>query len=537
MEVGTHTTRRLKYGTNYLVLLLIILGILAVLNFFFIRHFTRIDLTQDKRYTLSSSTKGVLNNLDDIVNIKFYVSKKLPPYMVNLKRDITDILDEFKAFAGGNLSTKFIDPTEDPKLQQELRFMGIPQVQLNIIEKDQAQLINVYLGMAIFYTDKKEVIPFVNSTGTLEYDLTSAIVKVTSSETKTVGIFTGKGHDLAKDYQMAKQLLEKQYQVKHVELKEEEGISSNINTLIIAGPHELKDTQKYEIDQFLMRGGKIVFLIDTVDIKEGLQASPFKPGTDDLLEHYGIKVEQNLLLDRSYVHATFRSGFMTFQVPYPFWVKVISKGFSPDNPTVSNLESLMLPWTSTLKALEGKTEGITITTLAQSTPLSWTRKGFYMLNPQQNFFSPGTKTESYPLALTASGKFKSFYADKPIPTAEKKSDVKKPEEKVDTIKESPETQIIVIGNSRFIANDYLTQFRDNQIFFLNTIDWLTLGEQLIGIRSRGATDRPLQETTEYTKTLIKTINMFGIPILLILFGLIHFYLRRRRKKRLAALAW
>lgn len=537
MEVrSSKANRRLKHSTNYIALSLIVLGILAVLNFFFFRHFARTDLTQDKRYTLTSSTKEVLKNLDDIVSIKLYFSKKLPPYLINLKREVTDTLDEYKAYSGGNLSVKFIDPTEDPKLQQELRFMGIPQVQLNIIEKDQAQLTNVYLGMAIFYADKKEVIPFINKTSTLEYDLTSAIVKATRSEIKTVGIFTGKEHDLSKDYQTAKLLLEKQYKVERVELKEGEEISDKIDTLIIAGPRELKDNQKYEIDQFLMRGGKIVFLIDTIDIKESLQASSFKPDINDLLEHYGIKVEQNLLLDRSHVHATFRSGFMTFQVPYPFWIKVTSRGFSPDNPAVSNLESLVLPWTSTLKALEEKSTGITITELAKSTPYSWTRKGYYMLNPQQEFYSPGIKTESYPLALIASGKFKSFFADKPLPIVEEKEDKKKPEREREPIKESPETQIIVAGNSRFITNDFLTQFSGNQIFLLNAIDWLTLGEQLIGIRSRGATDLPLKETTEHIKTLIKSINMFGIPILLILFGLLLFYLRRR-KRRIASLEW
>jgi len=534
MEVGSSiTARRLKYSTNYIALTLIVLGILAVLNFFFLRHFARIDFTQDKRYTLTTSTKELLENLDDIVNIKLYFSKKLPSYLVNLRREVTDILDEYQAYSGGNLSVKFVDPTENPQLQQELRFMGIPQVQLNIIEKDQAQLTNVYFGMAIFYADKKEVIPFINETRNLEYELTSAVIKVSGKETKTVGIFTGKDHDLSKDYQAAKQLLEKQYKVEPVGLKEGEKISEDINTLIIAGPRELKDTQKYEIDQFLMRGGKIIFLIDTIDIKEGLQASSFKPDIDNLLEHYGIKVEQNLVLDRSNVPAAFRTGFITFQTPYPFWVKVISKGFSPDNPAVSNLESLVLPWTSTLKALEGKAAGLTITELAKSTPFSWTRKGYYMLNPQQKFYSRGTKTESYPLALTVSGKFKSFYADKPIPTSEEKKDKKKP---IETIKESPETQIMVIGNSRFIANDFLAQFKDNQVFFLNIIDWLTLGEQLIGIRSRGVTDRPLQETTEYMKTLIKSINMFGVPIILILFGLLCFYLRRR-KRRIEALMW
>ncbi|MCK5514593.1 MAG: GldG family protein, partial [Deltaproteobacteria bacterium] len=299
MEVGSHSSRRLKYSTNYIVLVLIVLGILAVLNFFFLRHFSRIDLTQDKRYTLTSSTKEMLANLDDIVNIKLYFSKKLPPYLVNLKREVADILYEYKAYSGGNLSAKFIDPTENPKLQQELRFIGIPQVQLNIVEKDQLQLTNVYFGIAIFYADNKEVIPFISDTRNLEYDLTSSIVKVTRTETKTVGIFTGKETNPFEDYQAAKQLLENQYKVELIELKEEEKISDDIDTLIIAGPHDLNDVRKYEIDQFLMRGGKIVFLIDTIDIKDGLQASSFKPGINDLLEHYGIKIEQNMILDRS----------------------------------------------------------------------------------------------------------------------------------------------------------------------------------------------------------------------------------------------
>ena len=96
--------------------------------------------------------------------------------------------------------------------------------------------------------------------------------------------------------------------------------------------------------------------------------------------------------------------------------------------------------------------------------------------------------------------------------------------------------MVVVGNSRFINNDMITQFQDNQVFLLNITDWLTLGEELIGIRSRGATDRPIKETTEYTKTFIKFLNMFAVPILLILFGLVRHYLRKR-KKRKDALAW
>ena len=537
MEVkSSSASRRIKYGSNYIALSLIVLGILVVLNFFFLRHFYRIDLTQDKRFTLTSSTKEVLSNLDDFINIKLYFSKKIPPYLANLKRDITDVLDEFQAYAGGNISITFIDPTDNPAIQQELRFMGIPQIQLNIIEKDQAQLTNVYLGMAIYYADKKEVIPFISSTSNLEYDLTSKIVKLTSKETKTVGIYTGKGHDLTQDYQAVKQLLETQYAVQPVPLDTGDTTLENVNTLIVAGPRDLTDLQKFQIDQFLMRGGKIVFLIDTVEISDGLQASSFKPGIADLLQHYGVKVEENMVLDRSNANAAFRSGFMTFRLPYPFWVKVISEGFYPDNPVVSNLESLVLPWTSSLTVLDEKPAGITITTLARSTPLSWVRTGFYSLDPQQRFLTPGMETESHPLILAASGTFTSFFADKPIPGVEEINSTPQLTPAAETITTSPETQFILVGNSRFIDNDMINQFSDNQVFLLNVIDWLTLGEQLIGIRSRGVSDRPLTETTAYMKTFIKAFNMIGIPLLVIFFGLMRFYLRRRRRRR-EAFSW
>ena len=532
MEVkNSSTSRRLKYGSNYIVLSLIVLGILAVLNFFFLRHFYRIDLTQDKRFTLTSSTKEVLGNLDDLINIKLYFTKKLPPYLVNLKGDITDVLDEFQAYAGGNISVTFIDPTDNPAMQQELRFMGIPQIQLNIIEKDQAQLTNIYLGMAIFYADKKEIIPFISSTSNLEYDLTSKILKLTSTESKTVGIYTGTGHDLTQDYQAVKQLLESQYTVQPVPLAPGDTTLESINTLIVAGPRDLTDLQKYQIDQLLMRGVKIVFLVDTVDIGDGLQASSFSPGINDLLQHYGVKVEENMVLDRSNANASFRSGFMTFRLPYPFWVKVTIEGFDPDNPAVSNLESLVLPWTSSLTVLEEKPATVTITPLASSTPVSWLRKGFYSLDPQQRFLSPETETESHTLILAASGTFTSFFADKPIPVVEQADAAPQVSPDTETLKVSPDTKFVLLGNSRFIDNDIITQFQDNQVFLLNIIDWLTLGDKLIGIRSRGATDRPLKETTEYTKTLIKAFNMIVIPLLIIFFGLVRFYLRKRRRGR------
>ena len=170
---------------------------------------------------------------------------------------------------------------------------------------------------------------------------------------------------------------------------------------------------------------------------------------------------------------------MTFRLPYPFWVKVTIQGFNPDNPTVSNLETLVLPWTSSLTVLEDKPATVAITPLARSTPLSWLRQGFYSLDPQQRFLSPGMETESHTLILAVLGTFPSFFADKPIPVIEGTDTAPPLTPDTDTIKVSPETTFVLVGNSRFIDNDIITQFQDNQVFLLNIIDWLTLGDKLI----------------------------------------------------------
>ena len=113
--------------SSYTLVVLFLAGILVIINAFSSNHFIRLDLTEDKRYTVSKSTKKVLSELDDIVNIKVYLSKDLPPYVVMLTDQIKDILEEYKIYSDGNLDIEYIDPSGDPLIQQKLRFMGIPQ--------------------------------------------------------------------------------------------------------------------------------------------------------------------------------------------------------------------------------------------------------------------------------------------------------------------------------------------------------------------------------------------------------------------------
>ena len=532
--------KRIKHGGNTFALVVIIFGILALINFLSARRFIRADLTEDQRYTISNATKDVLGALDDIVTITAYFSTA-PAEVAQIRRNVRDMLDEYNAFSK-NLQIDFVNPANfDDAQKQELRFKGIPEVQINVYKQDKAEIANVYMGISISYSGKEEVLQVVQSTANLEYELTSTILKVTAKEAKTVGFLTGHGEfDInAQEYQQFRQLLDKngqgQYNITPVSLQDGKAVDNTVTTLVIAGVKQaLTEREKYELDQFIMRGGKAVFLVDPIQLQPGtLQGTPLSTGLNDLLEHYGTKLGNNLLVDRRFHdNARFQRGFMTVFQPYRYFVKIVKPNFSTEHTITNQLETLTLPWTSSLEVITK--EGITATTLATTSESGQIVQGYYNLSP--DFPIPDAETQAYPVAVALEGKFKSFYADKEIPSvatddttsgADNEAPVPTQDtEAQTTISESAQTQIIVIGTAQF-----LTQMRPDGInFFLNTVDWLTFGDTLIGIRSQAITDRPLRDVSEIEKNLIKYLCIVGIPLLVILYGLIQYFLKRRVKQ-------
>ena len=218
--------KRFRYGSNTVVVIAFIIGILVLVNYLSTRRFLRADLTEDKRYTVSKATKNVIKGLDDIVTITAYFSTE-PAEVNRIRRDIRDVLDEFDAFSQ-KLKIKFIDPGEfDDTQKQELRFKRIPEVPINVVQKDKAVIANVYMAISVGYSGQEEVLPVVRSTSNLEYELTSTILKVTTKEAKTIGFLTG--HDEidinapSQEFQQLRELLDKsgrgQYNLSSVDLK------------------------------------------------------------------------------------------------------------------------------------------------------------------------------------------------------------------------------------------------------------------------------------------------------------------------------
>ena len=534
--------RNLLYSTNTLALAIVLFFILVIINGLSKKAFKRLDLTESKRYTISKSTKKLLGQLDDIVRVEAYFSEA-PDQVKLIKDEVKDMLDEYDAFASGNLQIEFINPTEDDDLKQKLRMKGIPEIQVQVREKDKIEVRNAYMGLAIVYGDKQEVIPVIQKTTTLEYDLTSAILKTTRKEAKTVGFL--EGHDevdiYGQGFENLRRELGKQYTLRKIDVSQGSPIEGDVSTLIVAGPQSpLQANEKYEIDQFLMNGGKIVFLVDAVKMAPGsIQASPLSTGLTDLLSHYGIQLGNNLVQDISHDNLTYsQGGFMTITRPYPFFIKVLksyqystgstSEGFPADSVATSGLDSLVLPWSTSLSVVAK--EGISTTIMAKTSNQAWTAQAPYNLDPTRMFTPPSSVKNSYPVAVLLAGEFTSFYAGKEIPSASNgdgEEDTENKNKDRKTVEKSSPTQIVVVGTSQFLRQPRV----DGLTFFQNSIDYITLGSSLIGIRSKQISDRSFKtDPSTFARLTIKVLCIGAIPLLVALFGLFRFFSRMRAKR-------
>jgi ABC-type uncharacterized transport system involved in gliding motility auxiliary subunit len=288
-----------------------------------------------------------------------------------------------------------------------------------------------------------------------------------------------------------------------------------------------------------MRGGKLFVLEDAIQLVGGaLQARPVRSGLENLLPTYGVKVEENQILDRPPRCATagFNAGFMRFMIPYPYWPRIVKDGLNSENPIVAKLESVVFPWTSALAPSELKPETVEFTRLAWTSDASWEVTGMYNLNPQQQWQPEPDKLKSYTVAAALTGKFKSYFADLPVPPApaDTAGTASPPPPEEEKLTESADTQLIVVGTAQMVGNNFLGQFPSNLTFFENAIDWVAIGNDLIAIRSRSVSERPLDPTilkdeAEGKRTTIKFAGTFGMPILLTLFGVVRWLARRRQK--------
>ena len=277
---------------------ILFLAILLMLNLISDQYFFRIDLTEDKQYTLSKATKDILSNLESPVTVKAYFSENLPSNVSQAKNDVLDYLIEYSRISNNNLVYKFIDPSSNESNEAEAIQNGISPVMINIREKDQVKQQKAYLGLVIEMLDQKETIPFVKPGAALEYALSSSIKKVSLKDKPVIGIVQANGEAEIEEIQQVDAGLSVLYDVQSLNLLND--LNNKLySTIALINPEDsLTSDDLKQLDNYLDKGGNILIAMNAV-VGDFTNAKGYVKniGISNWLKSKGITVGENFVID------------------------------------------------------------------------------------------------------------------------------------------------------------------------------------------------------------------------------------------------
>ncbi len=499
----------------------LILGILILVNFISIRLFGRLDLTKQGVYTLSDASRNLVGSLDDRVSVKAYFTEDLPAPYNSYRRTVLDMLNEYKAYSKGNLTFEFISP-QGEKGEQDAQQQGIPPAQVNVFKEDKLEVVRAYFGLIFLYEDRKETLPTVQNLGSLEYDISSTIKRLVTRTKKKIGYTTGHQETNLTELRQANQTLIQQYDLVPVDLSSSKSVPSDIASLLVIAPQsKFSDSAKYAIDQYLMSGGKVAFLLNKMNANlQARFAQPMDVGLDDLLEQYGVRMNGDLVRDFQCATVSMQQqqGMFQFvsQVPFPYMP--VGSDFDQTNSMVKNLQGITFYFVSSLDTTPAASKGLKASVLIRSSKRSGRQTGFTPIDPLKRYTADELAESGIPLAAVVEGTFQSLFTGKPLTPG---------------LTSSPNTRILVVGDGDFMR-DEMRGSRDNLTFFANIVDYLADDAGLITIRSKNIATPPLEQISDGTRQFLKYTNLVLPPLLVAGYGLFRWRRRVAIKKSLGA---
>ncbi len=508
-----HRGRRNPTGTRFRKLQLGVLGILAiciVVNLLG-RHIRgRWDLTPGGAYTLSEPTRSLLGELDDVVTIRFFASRDLPAQAEALKRDVEDLLADY-ASAGGNLvRIERLIPAVGNDAGAEAEGLGIPPVEWQVLGEDEFQSRQGYLGIALQFADGLEIVPVIQRSENLEYELTSSILAMIRSRTTVVGLmggFGGPGHDT--DLAGFVSQIGTTYSVVSVDLAADSAaIPDSVTVMVVPGPTEpLTPAAGSELRQFVNNGGNLMLLFEQFEISPGqmLADSASHPELDALLAPYAVSVADGAAYDMQSNFPVTQETETGQQVrrPYPLWPITLPVS---THATVAGLTGIAMGWVSPLDLSGADTS--TVTPLLATSQFGGVLTGPFPWDPSFDWTSLAADLRPRPVAAAV---FPRESAGAPATAG----------------------RIILVGDADLITNRFLAASPGNAAFARNAIDWLARDESLIGIRAKERQAPPLLYSSIAARNRARYASLIGVPLLLVLLG----FFRLMRRRKLASRVW
>ncbi|MEZ4772457.1 MAG: gliding motility-associated ABC transporter substrate-binding protein GldG [Bacteroidia bacterium] len=545
--------------------LILVIALLVVVNLIASGYFYRFDLTKEKRYSLSDLTISTVESLDYPLIITVFMEGDFPPNIRKFQDAIRTTLLEMKLYAGGNLEFEFVDPAKNPELMQLFTQKGYRPVPIKVRvgptetkeqymwplvvmrSRDREVYVDLLRGSSVM-TPQGPNVDFLKAEADLEYKLTASIRNLQKERGGVIALLQGHGEipveqipDLGREIQNSYNL----YTYNLANVPEYE-VSPSVDVLVILQPTKpFSERDKYEIDQYLIRGGSVLWIMDQelVDMdmyrKQATLTSLYDLNLDDLFMKYGLKLNYDLIQDleaeSTEVFQPGESGGTFLSKKWVFSPLVFN---FPEHPISRNVDAVLLRYASSIDTFSQP--GLENHVFLHTSPRSRTIQGRQFIDvneyiqtpPPENLFSQGRKIAG----VVAEGIFQSLFTGRkapvdslaPNPPAARFGSANNP---------SAPGKMAIISDGEFAQGKLYRGERgslpyDNKILLMNAIDYLAGDEALNQIRSKEVVVRQLsKEKARNFAGWIRVMNI-GFPVLLVvLFGLGRFWFRRWKNEK------
>lgn len=537
---------------------------LFILSNLFLSHFRlRWDLSKNGRFTLTKSSEKILKSLQEVLYIDAYYSSEIPPEYKARIVLVQEVLKELAALSPKTVKLRFYDPDTSEKDKNRALEAGIEPQTLQKVDLGSAQVKSAFLGVSLRLGKEVEAIPVVFYAEEAEYQILSTVKKMLRREKKSSsGVALLEEEGTMKAPRPGPQSSKDTFGVfMHQVFASEYGpafpfginqdtLPEDIQVLFIAGWPQLTELGKLHLDQFLMNGGKIVFLPKTMDfnLEDRRQFTGFGLGQqgfaqpiqnvssmNEFWSHYGFQIGTNMVADPS---QSMPMGPLVQIEPgllgryhYPLWILASDKAGMLSNTSIftKDLELLLFPWPSSIEVLKDKQPQAKFSILVETTKKAYIKKDLVFIGEKEVYQGKEEPLgEKIPLAIHIQGPFTSYFKDKPKPQSKSIQNFK---EISGGEKAENQPEILIISSPYFISDLLLLrEFRDlyqgaNAPFLLNALDILQGDQDLIASRNKAPAFEPLEPFSEKEEYFYSIINIFLVPL-----GLgVYAFLRLKRR--------
>lgn len=448
----------------------------------------KIDLSKNKINSLTNYTKTTINNIDGQVEVVVYASNNLPGDVRPLLYGLRAILRSMETVNLSKFKLTMVDPSTNDQLKAEVAKYGIKELQFSSVKNDKFEVQKGYFGLVMKYKEKYDVLPVAGDVGNLEYLLTTSIKKLTAVSIPTLAIAEEES-SVQSGVQYLRKFLERSYKLVDVTLDGDAGLPVDASGLVVVGrSKKIDDKGLLKIRKWLDDGKPMVVFADKVQVSQNMSATKIEDtGLEKILEERGMKLGSGLVSSPNGAVASFKTQTGSFLVQYPYWLQISAAQIDKSNPTLSGINSLLIPWTSAIE-ISGDAK-----------PLFWIDDS--SMDDSATDVSPGN------IKKTAGG-------GKRYVIGAVRSD---------------KIKLAVVADKDFITDQFVVNSQQNLAVALNLTDYMSGDSGMFEIRNKEMVVNPLRSVSDNVKNAIKYGNMI-MPILML--GTVYFLTQIRRSRRL-----